>query len=146
MHSLIQIIITTIFIIIINSVKRMFSSHLFQWINAHRQINLSLNKDSKVVYFPLVNLLDYNAEVNLDPRFSLLTLHHLEEPAVVNIWFHCLSLLLINSLWHFFIKVLHCLVVPFLETVHKKVSLLVSPTQKPLVKHSKLAVIDIWAS
>lgn len=40
--------------------------------------------------------------------------NHKEEPPAVNTQFTSLSLLLINSLWHFFIKVLNCLVVPFL--------------------------------
>ena len=77
---------------------------------------------------------------------KIVTQHHLEEPAVVNVQFNWPSLLLISSLWHFFIKVLNCLVVPFLETVHKRVSLVISPTQKPLVEHSKLAVKYIMAS
>ena len=41
--------------------------------------------------YTFVNVLDYKAEVTLDPRLSLLTLHHLEEPAVVNIRFNCIS-------------------------------------------------------
>ena len=72
MPFVIQIIMTIIIIIIVIiklSVKRMLPLHLFQWINGH--INLSLNKDSGVIYFPLMIVLDCKAEVDLNLRFSL---------------------------------------------------------------------------